>query len=163
MTTFKSLAALIFLVFCLVPGASAGETTMRVQVRKAKLKAEPAPFSKVTETVKLAQEVTVIEEKGIWARIETGTPGITGWIPSASLTRRKLELEEAENVRTTATSGEMALAAKGFNPKVEKAFKKKNQDVSFEWVDRMEKVSFSYKQKMEFLEQGKVAGKGGAR
>lgn len=150
-------------LFCVMLNTQilAAGTKMSVQVRDAKVKAEPAPFSRVIGSATLADQVTIIGEKGTWSKVRLSS-GVTGWLPTSSLTRKKLKLQAADaSTKTSASSGEMALATKGFNPQVEEAFKKNNKDISFEWVDKMEKDKFSLKEIKKFLKKGEVEPRGG--
>lgn len=151
----------VIAVFLFVFTSLAADKEMSVQTREARLKSEPTPFSTVVGKANLADRVTVMEEKGIWSKVRVQSSGKTGWLPTRSLTKKKLQLEAASVEKTSASSGEMALATKGFTPEVEKAFKKQNSKISFEWVDKMESVSFPFDEKKAFLEKGKVLPKEG--
>ncbi len=158
--SFFTGAVLTLLLFASI--SFAGNRQMSVQTREARLKSDPAPFSSVVGKVGLAERVTVLQEKGIWTKIRVQSSGKTGWLPSRSLTKKKLELRTADVEKTSASSGEMALATKGFTPEVENAFKEQNQEISFKWVNKMEKISFSFENKKSFLEKGGVSPKGDA-
>ena len=63
-----------------------------------------------------------------------------------------------------ASSGEQALAGKGFSKDVEAAFKAKNQNIDFTWVDKMVKMKESPRQIRGFLKDGQLQmAEGGAR
>ena len=59
-------------------------------------------------------------------------------------------------MQTSATGGEIALAGKGFNPKVEAEFKSRNKNIDYTWVDRMEAFTIKPGQVQAFLKQGQV-------
>ena len=115
------------LIFCLLLNTClfASDTEMSVQNREAKLKARPTPFAEVLETLSLAQRVTVIERGDVWTKVKAQPSGRVGWLSSQSLTEKELKLTAVnKETRTTASSGEMGLATKGFSPEVEKADRK---------------------------------------
>ena len=60
-----------------------------------------------------------------------------------------------------ASSGELALAGKGFNSEVEAQFKEQNEAVNFAAVDLLEKIRITTRQIQLFLKAGNVVPKGG--
>lgn len=84
------------------------------------------------------------------------------WIHNSALTLKKIVLKPgAANVQTSASSGELALAGKGFSKKVENAFKGKNPNINYAWIDRMEKYVVSEKRIKQFLKEGELSPEGG--
>ena len=73
-----------------------------------------------------------------------------------------MNLQAGTPTATTAASGdELALAGKGFNSDVEAEFKRRNSEIDFDWVDRMEKISISSEQMQAFLKAGGVQPQAG--
>jgi hypothetical protein len=82
---------------------------------------------------------------------------IKGWMHMSALTTKTIALQAGKaDVKTGATSSELALAGKGFNAKVEAEFKKKNKNIDYNWVDRMEALVINPGQMQAFLKQGQV-------
>ena len=80
------------------------------------------------------------------------------------MTKKKITLKSGtRKAELAASSGELALAGKGFNSDVETEFKSRNEDIDFTWVDKMEDINVSHKQMRAFLQKGGITPpKGGA-
>ena len=101
--------------------------------------------------------VELIEDKGAWKRVAIRGGKIKGWVHMSALSMKKIALRAGTaDVQTGATSGELALAGKGFNAKVEAEFKNKNKNIDYTWVDRMEMLAVKPDQMLAFLKQGQV-------
>lgn len=156
---------LLLLLFVLTSLAIAAKSKpMSVQMSKGDIRSIPEFFGSVVDTVKYADLVTVDETKGSWVKVVSPS-GKTGWIHSSALTADKLKAEAGDtDVASSVSAGEMATSTKGFCPEAEAGFKKNNPNLSFDAVDRMEKVKISIEQIQAFLKQGQVEGpKGGAK
>jgi hypothetical protein len=141
----------------------AGQKTMNVQNRTADIRSSPDPLGDVVATLKLGDKVTVIDDGGKWLKATTET-GKTGWISLSDLSKKAVNMTAGDkDAELAASSGEMAIAGKGFSKEIEADFKAKNKDVDFAWVDRMEKIKIAVGEIKKFLEAGGLkAGKGGA-
>lgn len=136
-------------------GAFAAET-MSVQIRTAQLRAEPSFLGKLVGQVEYATQVTVNRSQGDWRSVTTPS-GTSGWLHQSALTPKKLVMKAGQqNVQTGASGEELALAGKGFNSDIEADFKKKNGNIDFTWIDRMEKFRVSASDMTAFLEDGQV-------
>jgi uncharacterized protein YgiM (DUF1202 family) len=162
MSTF--LCALV-LALLLSPVAVAKPKQMSLNVRKGELRSSASPFAKITATLKYADRVTIEEKKGAWIKVTSTSSSASGWIHSSALTKKKLKLKAGTtDADVAASSTEISGAGHGFSEEAEDAFKKKNKDVDFTWIDKMEKVKVAPKKVLEFLKKGSVAPpKGGAR
>jgi len=60
-----------------------------------------------------------------------------------------------------ASSGELALAGKGFNADVEAEFKARNRDIDFSWVDRMQAMKVPPERIAAFLQEGGLVSEQG--
>ena len=121
----------IFLIALLVLAAGqtwAGGQTMSVQVRNGQLRAAPSFLGKIVASLAYADAVTVQQKQGEWLQVAAAS-GQSGWIHQSALSTKKITLKAgSENVNTSASGEELALAGKGFNSDVEADFKKKNQN-----------------------------------
>ncbi|MFH1984919.1 MAG: SH3 domain-containing protein [Pseudomonadota bacterium] len=148
--------------------ASAGGTSpnrMTVQVREGMLRTAPSFLARPAGTLKYADPVDVLSNRNGWFQVRsvTGTP-VTGWIHGSALTSKSIVLVAgAKNAELAARSDEVALAGKGFNESVEASYRETHQELDFTWVDRMETFTVAPRQILVFLEEGGVAGKGGAQ
>ncbi len=149
----KWVAALAAGLLCAAP-AFAKE--MSVQVRSGQLRADPSFLGRMVATVEYGARVSVAEERGDWRRVALAG-GASGWIHQSALTPRKIAMQAGSADVSTAASGqELALAGKGFNSDVEADFKRKNAEIDFTWIDRMEEIKFSADEMSVFLRDGGV-------
>lgn len=154
----------LFLIGFLCTAAAAAQNSLTVQVREAQLRSTPSFLGKIVAKPGYGERVELIEERGAWKRVALRT-GLQGWMHGSSLTSRTIVPQAGTaDVRTSATGGEIALAGKGFNEEVEKAYQKNHQAVDFTWVDRMEKFQVTPEEMQAFLREGDIVPReGGAR
>jgi uncharacterized protein YgiM (DUF1202 family) len=134
---------------------AAGEP-LSVQVKQAQVRSSPSFLGSVTGTVAYGEKVALIEDRGAWKNVSIRK--IKGWMHESALTTKPIVLQAGKaDARTGATSSELALAGKGFNPKVEAEFKSKNKHLDYAAIDRMEKTyTLKPGQVQAFLKQGQV-------
>lgn len=154
-SVFGGLAVIACAVLLVFPVA-AGQR-LDVQTREAPLRANPGPFARVLETLSYGQSVEVLEKRSGWMRVRVKASGAEGWAHASSLTEREVALEAGSGEGAGGASDEeVALAGKGFNERVEKNYKEKNE-VDYTWVDRMEKFKVSDSARKRFLAKGNLA------
>jgi hypothetical protein len=157
-----------FLIFLLIglsafPAFAVEQKMMSVQVKKGEIRSTPSFLGAIVTRVSYGDRVYVLEEKGPWVKVAIPERNNEGWMHSSALTVKKIVFNAgAADVRTTASSNELALAGKGFNKQVENEFKEKNPNISYAWVDRMEKFVVSEKEIKQFVKEGKLSPKGGS-
>ncbi len=135
---------------------------MSVQVQDGKLRADPSFLGKIIGSVAYGDAVTVIRQQDPWFFVSPQTGLLTGWIHSSALTEKEIVLRAGDaNVQKTASQREIALAGKGFNPEVEKEYKKRNPNLDFEEIDRMERIVVSDEEIRQFMMDGKLSPEGG--
>ncbi len=135
---------------------------MSVQVQDGKLRADPSFLGKITGSVAYGDEVTVIRQQDPWLFVSTRSGQLSGWIHSSALTEKEIVLRAGDaNVQKTASQREIALAGKGFNPQVENEYRRRNPNLDFEWVDRMERIIVSDAEIRQFIKDGKLSPEGG--
>jgi len=149
---------------CTLTCAIAAGKIMNVQIGKGELRASPSSLAAITVPVKYGDKLTVVEEKNKWNKVTTAD-GKEGWIHSSALTTDKIELAAVgQDAKTGASSGEMALAGKGFTPQVEAQYKAKHSDIDFTWIDKMAKMKVSSEEVLGFLKEGGITlPEGGAK
>ena len=140
---------------------AASTAIMSVQVRKADIRETPSFLGKIVSSVAYGAKVTVQSENGAWMQVSSG--GLSGWVHNSALTKKNIVLKSGEGAQTSASSGEMALAGKGFNSDVEAQFKTNHRDIDFTWVDKMEKIRIPASQIREFTKDGQLSLQGGAK
>jgi uncharacterized protein YgiM (DUF1202 family) len=153
----------IFSALFIVAAAAAFADDMSVQVKETQVRAAPSFLSKILDRLAYGDKVKVISEQKGWARVALRSGKGEGWINLSALTRKNIVLKAgAENVSQSASSGEVALAGKGFNQEVEDKYRKDNH-VDYTWVDRMAAFVVTPEQAEAFLEDGGVTPQGGAK
>jgi len=150
-----SLLAVLFLCVFSRPLFSAANEFLSVQVKQGQMRSTPSFLGSVTATLAYGDKVELIEDKGAWKMVAIRK--IKGWMHMSALTTQPIALQAGKaDVKTGATSSELALAGKGFNAKVEAEFKNKNKNIDYNWVDRMEALAINPGQMQAFLKQGQV-------
>lgn len=139
---------------------AATATAMSVQVRKAELRESPSFLARIVSPLAYGDRVTVLSQNGAWMQVSAGAAN--GWVHSSALTPKKIVMS-ATTAQATASSGELALAGKGFNADVEAQFKANHKDIDFMWVDKMEKIRIPVSTLESFASDGKLATQGGAK
>jgi SH3-like domain-containing protein len=145
-------------------GFTEPQKSMSVQVKEGQLRNTPSFLGTIIAKLSYGDRVEIIQDQGNWKKA-TIRGGAQGWIHTSALTTKSIVLKAgAGNVQTSATSGEVALAGKGFSEEVEKQYKKLNSKLDYAWVDRMERFQVTPEQMQTFLKQGSVVpAEGGAR
>jgi uncharacterized protein YgiM (DUF1202 family) len=136
---------------------------MSVNVKETQLRSTPSYLGKVLGTLAYGDQVQVSESQKGWAKVSAPDKGLSGWINESALTAKKVVLSSGSgNADQSASSGEVALAGKGFNSQIEA---ENRQDTSYDYatVDRMEKILVAPEQVAAFLDGGKLSAQGGSK
>ena len=150
--------ALAAMALCLVFADAARSASMSVQVRETQVRNTPDFLGKIAGTLAYGDEVETIQTQGSWVKVNT-KKGVAGWVNESALSSRKIALSSAgRSDRLGASADEVATAGKGFTKEVEDQYKARNTQVSFAWVDYMEKIKVSPAGAVEFLSDGQVRG-----
>ena len=160
MTKLRLLA--VFLLLFASAGAFAAE--MSVTVKQTQVRDKPSYLGKILGVLNYGDRVSVVDDSNkAWLKV-TGPDGkLTGWVSASALTTKKIVLAAgSENVQQGASSGEVALAGKGFNEDVEQKYKSDGK-LDYSWVDKMETYNPSPDQVAAFLQQGGLNTSGGAQ
>jgi hypothetical protein len=143
--------------------AWAAGQVMSVQVRSTKMRSRPSFLGSTVSDMNYGTQVTVASRQGPWVKV-TGPQGKIGWLHESALSEQDLAMVSGGTEAATGASGEeIALAGKGFNDQVEKEYRKQNQDLNFDLVDRMEKFVVTPEQAAAFLVAGQVTPTQGGR
>jgi hypothetical protein len=148
-------------VFCgLAAPAGAGQP-MSVQVRTGHVRAAPTFLARIVAEVSYGERLEVLAQQTAWCRVAVPGSGRQGWIHISALSAKPIVLRQGAAGDHGATRDELALAGKGFNRQVETAFRARNPQMDFTWVDRMEGITVTPRQSEVFLQQGQVVPRGG--
>lgn len=153
---------LLIVMGVLMAGIAASGGMLSVQVRDGQVRATPSFLGKLVGTLHYGDRVTSLDKNGDWN--EVSAPGLHGWMHQSALTKSAVSFQAGgQNAPLAASGDELALAGKGFNKQVENAFKAKNPQLDYAWVDRMETMKVSPEEMARFLQQGGLSPEGGDR
>lgn len=128
--------------------AKAGDSRY-VAVQNAEVRASASSFAKKTGALSYAEEVVIVNEDKNWTQVQSkNNPKISGWISTASLSKRKIVSSSF-----SASANELALAGKGFNDEIESEYKKTGGS-DYAAVDAMEKQAVSNEEVRKFMVDG---------
>ena len=150
----KAKLLLIAVALLLVAGPvfSQSARQMSVTVKETQVRATPSYLGKILAVLAYGDRVDVLAEQSGWARVIVS--GREGWVHLSALTTKKIVLQSgSQDVGTGASSGEVALAGKGFNQEVEDKYKQDN-NLDYTWVDRMGGYTVTPEQVLAFLQEG---------
>ncbi|MGB9836284.1 MAG: SH3 domain-containing protein [Candidatus Saccharicenans sp.] len=158
----KTWLFLLFSVCVILVGLLMAETLV-VKVQSTAIRKSPKFYAAALKTLKAGDRVEKIGAQNDWLQVKTGD-GVTGWLHSSAVQSGKVNLTASgQSLKTEATTGEVALAAKGFNKQVEDAYRAQRQDLDYTWVERMLKLKVSEAELEQFLRQGRLAEFGGGQ
>ncbi len=159
-------AAVLFAALAI--GSLAAEKMMSVSVKETPLRATPTFMGKIVTVLQYTDRVEVLEERSGWARVSLSgaqsAQSVQGWVHMSALSTKNIVLLAGDsNVQQSASSGEVALAGKGFNEQVEAEYKQQN-NLDYTMVDRMEQFTVSIEEILLFVEEGALTlDEGGAQ
>lgn len=151
----------IILVLSLIFGSVAAKesvkSTMSIQVKNTILRDKPSFLGKNLATLKYAQTVRMIETQNGWAKVFISNLRKNGWLHLSSLSDKRIVLKQnAQNVQTTASSGEIIMAGKGFSKEVEERYKQEHTNLDYALVDVVERQNISNSTAVKFAQNGQL-------
>ena len=149
---------LIISVMVLLMPVTVSATSLSIQVEEGQVRSTPSFLGEIVDKVVYGESVELVKEQGPWRMVNTKRK--PGWIHQSALSESKVELVPGSDVNEGASGKEIALAGKGFNPEVESAYKAAHQQISFAWVDNMEKLTVNNADIEQFIKQGGLRGAG---
>lgn len=159
------LLAVGLLSACCALGAGAEPNKlMSVQFKTADIREKASPFGAIAGSLAYGDRVLVLEQAGPWCRVKKAVAGdAAGWVHISALTEKHILLKAGADASTKASSDEVAIAGKGFNPQVESQYKAANSKLDYATIDRMEKIKIPLPDIKAFVEDGSMAAKGGVK
>ncbi len=141
--------------------ALAGEATVTVKVKQLALRADRQFYAPTVAQVHQKDQLVVVGQQADWLKVTVR--GKTGWVHRSGV----VSADAAETGggplsffgggdRGKVTQQEVALAGKGFNDKVERAYKQKNPQLDFSAVDRMERLGIKDENLLVFVREGRL-------
>ena len=158
----KSLVLFLVLVAAILVGLLMAETLV-VKVQTTAVRKSPKFYAAVVKTLKAGDRVEKISVQNDWLQVKT-SDGLTGWLHSSAVQSGKVSVTASDqSLKTSASTTEVALAAKGFNKQVEDAYRAQRKDLDYTWVDKMLRIKISEAELEQFLKQGRLAEFGGGQ
>ncbi len=155
MRRFVALCGACLAVLAFSAPLEGGRKAMSVQVKQGQVRATPSFLGKVVATLAYGDRVETLEDKGGWIKVVPPRNAPPGWMHSSALTDKRIVLKAGKKeTEVAASSGELALAGKGFNAEVEAEFKARNKEIDFTWIDRMQAMKVPPSRIPPFLEEG---------
>jgi len=137
--------------------------TVVVKVQSTALRKEPKFYAQSVAALKAGDSLERLASQDGWLQVRTAA-GAVGWIHGSAVGSKSFSLSAMDtSMKTQASADEVALAGKGFDKQVEEAYRAKNRDVSFVWVDKMVQIKIPAAELERFLKQGKLGEFGGGR
>jgi len=144
------------LILCITGFAAAQLSrggTLYVAVKTVTLKSSTGFFASNRGTLNYGDRVTVLQINGKFAEVRSATnASLSGWTPSANLSARQI----VSGNTATVSARETAMAGKGFNQEVEDSYKKQG-NLNYTDVDRVEAITIGETNLRRFLEEGRLS------
>ena len=150
----------ILIAFCLtlcITGFAAAQLsrggTLYVAVKTVTLKSSTGFFASNKGTLSYGDRVTVLQINGKFAEVRSAAnTSLSGWTPTANLSARQI----VSGNTATVSARETAMAGKGFNQEVEDTYKRQG-NLNYADVDRVEAITVSETNLKRFLEEGRLS------
>lgn len=154
--------ATMLLAFSATALQAAPAKQMSVVVKVTQVRSTPSYLGQVLGTLAYGDRVDVLETQKDWARVSLASKQLSGWTNISALTEKKIALSSGSgNVEQSASSGEVALAGKGFNEQIETQYRSDGK-IDYTWVDKMALLTESPEDISAFLAAGGL-GEGGSK
>jgi hypothetical protein len=138
---------------------------MYVTVKQTQIRDKPSYLGKVLGApLVYGDRVTILDQPSGtpqgWLKILGPDGKLQGWVNSSSLIKKQIVMKAgSETASQQASSGDVALAGKGFNSDVEAQYKK-DQNLDYTWVDKMEAYKVTPQEVSTFVVDGGLQGGG---
>lgn len=131
----RNIAAVAVLSLLVLTTSLAAAETARVVTKENAIRADAKFFAPVKATVRYQDTLTVIARRGDWFQVKFR--GVEGFIHKSALEEKSFSLGSLSGKKGGASSDEVALAGKGFNPQVEASYREGHPELDFRSVDQV--------------------------
>lgn len=143
--------------------ATLSAAPMSVNVKETQIRATPSYLGKILDVAKYGDRLEVLGKQNGWAKVTLPSGKGQGWVHLSALQDKRIVLKAGDAAATSgASSGEVAMAGKGFNKEVEAQYRDETQ-LDYTWIDRMEGFRVSPEEIQAFLRDGGLQAAGGAQ
>lgn len=141
------------MLICLFTALPAFGETGSVITKENAIREDCKFFSPVKAKVQYGDSLEIDSKEGDWLRVRHGDA--KGCIHKSAVEEKRFSLPDLSgSSKRQATSDEVALAGKGFNPQVEDSYKKKYPELDFNAVNGIEQYDVPEQDIRSFIEQG---------
>jgi len=126
--------------------------TVRVATKENAVRESCRFLAPIKNKVQYGDELEVISKEGDWIKVKL--KNVKGCIHKNAVTDKAVALSDVSTKGHTASSDEVALAGKGFNPEVEKSYKGKHPELDFNAVNSIEAYSVQDEPLRLFIKAG---------
>lgn len=146
---------LLFITFVIAPAKSVNAETLTVITKQNALRESCKFFAPIKTTVHYNDVLDVISQSGDWYQVSF--KGIQGCVHKSAVKKNSISLSNISGTGSqSASSEEVALAGKGFNPQVEAAYARENPGVNFQAINRIENYNVSENELINFIQGGRL-------
>ena len=145
---------------CLITSVAAA-ATVKVITQEAMIRKDKRFFAPALIRAPFGAALEESGREGDWFRVSY--QGKEGWIHKSAVQEQKFQLSSlAGGQAEEASRDEVALAGKGFNPEVEKAFRDKNPKMRYDLVNQVQAYRVEEQRLQAFIRAGNLREPGGA-
>lgn len=144
---------IVWIVLFFPVTAAAGDT-VKVNVQKSTVFAEPRFFSEVVGSVGYGEKLEMVGESKDWLLVKTEAG--KGWIHRSAVTSTKVNLGSIlfGGKSKPVEDDEVALAGKGFTPEIERSYGETHPEMNYALVDEIESFAVSEESLEKFIQEG---------
>ena len=126
--------------------------TVRVATKENAIREDCRFLAPVKGRVQYGDELEVTAKEGDWIKVRLKS--IKGCIHKSAVTDKQVKISDVPSRGYSASGDEVALAGKGFNPEVEKAYKNKHPELDFNAVNSIEEYKVPEEALKTFIQGG---------
>ncbi len=157
----KTKTWVILLALCLISSVAAA-ATVKVITQEAMIRTDKRFFAPALVRAPFGAALEELGREGDWFRVNY--QGKEGWIHKSAVQEQKFQLSSlAGGQAEEASRDEVALAGKGFNPEVEKAFRDKNPKMRYDLVNQVQVYRVEEQKLQAFIRAGHLREPGGVQ
>jgi len=145
-------STLIAILLCAMFSVAEAAETIKVTTRENAVRSDCRFFAPVKLKVVLGDSLNVTGNKGDWFQVSA--KGVKGCIHKSAVEERSFSSAGRGAEAGDASSDEVSLAGKGFNPQVEAGYRKSNKNLDYDAVDEIGRIQTDEKSLESFVEQG---------
>ena len=157
----KAKTLIILVGLCLVASVAVA-ATVKVITQEAVIRKDKRFFAPALVRAPFGAALEELGKEGDWFRVNY--QGQEGWIHKSAIQEQKFQLSSlAGGQADEASRDEVALAGKGFNPEVEKAFRDKNPKMRYDLVNQVQAYRVDDQRLQAFIQAGRLQEPGGGK